>query len=143
MHRIISSRCRVHSIRRGARGVTLIEILVVLAILSLISGIVGFHVLNEYIRAQIVATEQNAKALRNLVVAYRLTGPDACPSVETLRQFSIIDAASKTTDAWDQSFLIVCEEAGEIRVSSAGPDRKHGTPDDIQAPPDLRLAADR
>ncbi|WXA94920.1 type II secretion system GspH family protein [Pendulispora brunnea] len=120
---------------------TLIEILVVLAILSLISGAIGFHVLNKYVEAKVAMTEQNAKALRQAVLSYRLTA-DGCPSVETLRQ-SVIDTASKALDAWDQPFLIVCEESGEIRVSSAGPDRKHGTSDDIQAPPELRLAADR
>ena len=50
-----------------------------------------------------------------------------------LLQDRTIDSASKITDAWDNPFKIQCEE-DETIVSSAGPDKKDGTADDIRVP---------
>jgi general secretion pathway protein G len=44
-----------------------------------------------------------------------------------------IDSASKTDDAWGVAFKINCTD-DDVTVSSAGPDKKEGTADDIVVP---------
>jgi general secretion pathway protein G len=128
--------------RSRARGVTLVEILVVIGIMALIAGAVAFGVLPAWERAQVKTTQQNAIALRGVAVGHRVqTTSVDCPTIEAMRESRILDRASKTTDAWDQPFRIVCAEDGEITVLSPGPDRKLGTHDDIAAPPPPKSVA--
>jgi prepilin-type N-terminal cleavage/methylation domain-containing protein len=124
-----TSRRRPHP-----RGYSLLEILVVLAIIALLASVIGIAVYGHLVKARIETTRQSALAIRRTVVLYRMDRGDDCPNVEQLRQSELIDSASKTTDAWDGAFLVKCGERGEVHVSSAGPDKKHGTEDDIVAP---------
>ena len=138
-----ASDALTHLVKRGrARGVTLIEILVVIGIMALIAGAVAFGVLPAWERAQIKTTQQNAIALRGVAVGHRIQVASAdCPTIEAMRASQLLDRASKTTDAWDQPYRIVCAEDGEITVLSPGPDRKLGTADDIAAPPPPKTVA--
>jgi hypothetical protein len=77
-----------------------------------------------------------------VAVGYRVQTTSAdCPTIDAMRASQSLDRASKTTDAWDQPFAIVCAEDGEITVLSPGPDRKLGTKDDIAAPPPPKSVA--
>jgi len=128
--------------RVRSRGVTLVEILVVLGIMALIAGAVAFGVLPAWERAQVKTTQQNAIALRGVAVGHRVqTTSTECPTIEAMRASQTLDRASKTTDAWDQPFTIVCAEDGDITVLSPGPDRRMGTKDDIAAPPPPKSVA--
>ncbi|MDB4939531.1 MAG: ral secretion pathway protein [Labilithrix sp.] len=120
--------------RRRPRGYSLLEILVVLAIIALLSSVIGIAVYGHLVKARIEATRQSALEIRRTVVLYRMDRGDECPTVDVLRAGELIDAASKLTDAWDQPFVIKCGDRGEVHVSSAGPDKKHGNDDDIVAP---------
>lgn len=129
---------------RFSRGYSLLEILVVLAIIALLSSVIGVAVYNHLLKARIEATRQSALKIRQTVVLYKMHHADECPTVDGLRQADEIDAASKPTDAWDQPFVVKCGDHGEIHVASAGPDKKHGTEDDIIAPePPKAVAAHR
>ena len=128
--------------RPAARGYSLVEILVVLTIIALLASVIGIAVFGHLVKARAETTRQSALKIRQTVVLYRMDRGDECPTVDALRTAELIDAASKTTDAWDQPFLVKCGERGEVHVSSAGPDRKHGTEDDIVAPePPARVVA--
>jgi prepilin-type N-terminal cleavage/methylation domain-containing protein len=128
--------------RRAVRGVTLVEILVVLGIMAMIAGAVAFGVLPAWERAQVKTTQQNAIALRGVAVGHRIqTTSVDCPTIDSLHASQALDRASRTTDAWDQPYRIVCAEDGEITVVSPGPDRKMGTQDDIAAPPPPKAVA--
>jgi hypothetical protein len=97
--------------------------------------VIGIAVFNHFVKARIETTRQSALKIRQTVVLYKMDhGGDDCPTIETLRAGDLIDAASKLTDAWEQPFVIKCGEQGEVHVSSAGPDKKHGNADDIVAP---------
>jgi general secretion pathway protein G len=120
--------------RRLVRGYSLLEILVVLAIIALLSSVIGIAVYGHLVKARVEATRQSALKIRQTVVLYRMDRGDDCPTVDALRAGDFIDAASKLTDAWDQPFVVKCGEQGEVHVSSAGPDKKHGNEDDIVAP---------
>jgi general secretion pathway protein G len=123
-----------HRHRRRQRGYSLLEILVVLAIIALLSSVIGIAVYGHLVKARIEATRQSALKIRQTVVLYRMDRGDDCPTVDALRAGDLIDEASKLTDAWDQPFVVKCGEHGEVHVSSAGPDKKHGNEDDIVAP---------
>jgi general secretion pathway protein G len=122
-------------IRRAlARGVTLIEVMIVVVILGLIAGGVAVAVLPKLKKAQIDTTTTSARTLRQAAEQWRAEhASDQCPTPQMLMQEKAIDSASKITDAWDSPFKIICED-NETIVTSAGPDKKEGTADDIRVP---------
>jgi prepilin-type N-terminal cleavage/methylation domain-containing protein len=127
--------------RRRSRGYSLLEILVVISIIALLSTVIGIAVWRHLAHARIETTRQSALKIRQTAISYKMDHSDDCPTVETLRQADYIDAASKLTDAWDQAFLVKCDDRGEVHVSSNGPDKTAGTPDDIVAPEPPRRVA--
>ncbi len=120
--------------RAAARGVTLIEILIVLAIVGLIAGGVAVYAIPKFQQAQKDSTKTSALALHQVTEAWRLQHTSECPTAERLKAEKEISASSKITDAWETPFKIECTEDGEVVVSSAGPDKKEGTADDIRVP---------
>jgi general secretion pathway protein G len=120
--------------RALARGVTLIEVMIVVVILGLIAGGVAIAVLPRLKESQIRLTQTSARSLRQAAETWRASHPsDQCPTPQVMLQDRTIDSASKVTDAWDSPYKITCEE-DETIVSSAGPDKKDGTADDIRIP---------
>lgn len=132
MHRI--------AIRRSRRGYSLLEILVVLSIIALISGVVAISLMKYLEKARVDTTTQSARVIRDAVKAQRIHDSSvACATIDDLVRAGVFDAANKRTDAWDQSFAIKCLD-NEVIVSSAGPDKKSGTDDDISIPTAAQLA---
>lgn len=119
-------------LRRGAAGMTLIEIMVVVIIMGLIASAVGVNVFNQLKRARIRTTEQAIEAVRSAVQLYQNDHPDGCPTIEQLTQGRFLDANRSSTDAWNRAFRISCDN-NEVSVSSAGPDGQFGTDDDLPA----------
>ncbi len=128
--------------RHLARGYSLLEILVVIAIIALLSSVIGVAVWGHLVKARIETTRQSALKVRQTVVLYRMDRGGECPTVDELKKAELIDSAAKSNDAWDQPFLVTCGENGEVHVASAGPDKKHGTEDDIRAPEPPKAVAD-
>lgn len=130
----MSMHPRRKSARRAiARGVTLIEILIVLAIVGLIAGGIAVYAIPKFKQAQVDSTRTSAMALHTVAESWRLTNSAECPTAERLKAEKEISASSKTTDAWEQPFKIICED-DEVTVVSFGPDKKEGTDDDIIVP---------
>jgi general secretion pathway protein G len=121
------------AVRALQRGVTLVEVLIVVAIMSLIATTVVVAVIPKFKDAQIQTAGQSAREIRNAVTRYRSRGTDQCPTVTQLVSEKEIDSASKLDDPWGSAFKIECAD-DEIYVTSLGPDKKEGSPDDIVIP---------
>ena len=129
----LSQRAR-QAARQAARGVTLIEVLIVVAIMSMLAAGVTVAVLPKFKETAIKNTEMNAREIRGAVSRWRAAkGGTDCPTVSQLVADKEIDTASKLDDAWGVPFKIACPE-DEVVVTSAGPDKKEGTADDIMVP---------
>ena len=126
-HKLIRAR------RRFARGMTLIEILIVLAIVGLIAGSVAVVAVPRYKESQINQAKIDARTIHPVAEKYLADHPGECPTVELLRQKRELSTASRITDPWDTPYIITCTD-DDIIVSSAGPDKKPNTGDDIRIP---------
>lgn len=60
--------------------------------------------------------------------------PDACPTVATLQLEGALSTATTCRDPWDHDFRIWCRPEQAVSLSSAGPDGRFGTDDDIVTP---------
>lgn len=117
--------------RRAREGMTLVEIMIVVIIMALLATAVGVAVLPRLQSAREKSTETDAESLKSAVVMYLADNAGAdCPTVEDLVEGAYIDRGKRTTDAWDNEFLIECD-GDDIAVMSAGPDGELGTEDDI------------
>jgi general secretion pathway protein G len=112
---------------------TLIEILIVLAIIGLIAGGVAVVAVPKFKESQINQAKIDARTIHPVAEKYLADHPGECPTVELLRQKRELSATSKITDPWDTPYKITCTE-DDIIVSSAGPDKKDNTTDDIRVP---------
>lgn len=123
-------RSKVLRRRRRTEGMTLVEIMVVVIIIALIATAVAVAVLPQFEKSQIRQTSADAQNLRSAVQLYMMENNECPKSAEELAG-EYLDETKRTTDAWDNSFRIECEGAN-VYVTSAGPDGKFGTEDDIQ-----------
>ncbi|MEP7121776.1 MAG: type II secretion system protein [Byssovorax sp.] len=118
--------------RAAARGVTLVEVLIVVSIMAVISGGAVVLAFPLYKEARIKTAVVSAKEIKKAAQLYQemdATG-DGCPTIQDLVTSKRLDL-NTANDPWGKPFRIVCGE-GDIRVLSAGNDRKEGTPDDIR-----------
>ena len=77
-------------------------------------------------------TRSDSLEIRSAVLLY--VGQEAgapCPTMADLTAGGVLDSSRRTYDAWGKPFAIACA-GDDIVVSSAGPDRRHGTADDIR-----------
>ena len=116
--------------RRRRAGMTLVEIMIVMVIMALVTAAASFAILPRLKEARIKSTQQDAKKIASAAEMY-LAENTECPTVEKLVEVKILSSKSRTTDAWDNSYTIECDEDGAI-VRSGGPDGQMGTDDDIE-----------
>lgn len=130
--RTLLARIRTTARRRKVEGMTLVEIMIVVIIMALIATAVGVAVLPRLEKARVDSTRTDAQAIRSAVTLYLGENPGGdCPSVDDLVEGGYLDSSKRTTDAWDNDFIVECE-GDNVTVISAGPDGKRGTEDDIK-----------
>lgn len=118
--------------RRKARGVTLVEVLIVLAIMALIAGSAVFLVFPQLAKAKIDTAVLSAQTIKKAAELYiNIDGATNCPTVDDLVNAKKLEKG-KTMDPWGSPYKIECKEGDEIRVISAGKDRKEGSADDVR-----------
>jgi len=118
--------------RRGAEGMTLVEIMIVVIIMALIATAVGVAVLPQLEKSRIKDTEIGVQAVRGATTMFLAENPaGGCPNIDDLIEGAYLDEDKSTTDAWEGEFDIECAGT-RITVTSAGPDKQFGTEDDIQ-----------
>lgn len=124
--------------RRGQRGMTLIEIVLVLAILGVVMGILFFP------RLRAMFSESKESATKILVdkfafqayTQWNVETGDQCPN--SLDDIAKYISKKNAKDPYRTPMQMVCgpdapEDAQGFGVISAGPDKKHGTEDDIKS----------
>lgn len=139
MQQMTTSATRVTPARRRgrgalARGVTLVEVLIVVAIIAMVASGVAVFALPKYREAQRSSAETGARVIRSAVQSWQqVNNETSCPTVAQLVQEKHLDSASNTSDPWGQEYQLTCSE-DDVIVSSGGPDKKKGSPDDVRIP---------
>ncbi len=108
------------------RGMTLIEIMIVVIIMAMIATGVAVAVMPQLEKSRIKTARSDVAAIRTAVQLYLADNAGACPSVEDLKQNKLLDQAKRTTDPWDQEFVIKCQSGDDPEVFSIGPDKQEG-----------------
>lgn len=128
-------RMRAVPAGRGAqRGVTLVEVLIVVAIIAMVAGGVTVFALPRYRESQIKLAGTGAQTIRGAVQNWQATTNETtCPTISQLVQEKYLDPGASTSDPWGQPYTLTCTD-DEVVVTSAGPDKKKGSSDDIRVP---------
>jgi general secretion pathway protein G len=134
-HRVAArSLTRRRATRSAARGLTLLEMMVVIALIGILTAAIAIGVLQAQKRASIGVAQTACNSIRNAAIQWKAIHPgEDCPLVDQLKKEKILDTGFNLKDPWNTSYKLGCD-VDEITCTSAGPDRKEGTEDDIHVP---------
>lgn len=129
------ARARLSLSRRAReRGVTLVEVLIVVAIIAMVASGVAVFALPRFREAQVKSADTGARVIRSAVQNWqRVNNETTCPTVTQLVQEKELDSAANTDDPWGEAYIISCVD-DDVIVTSKGPDKKKGSPDDVKVP---------
>jgi general secretion pathway protein G len=114
---------------------TLVELVIVITIIGVLTAAISIGVVAAGKRANIGATKTACSTARSASVIWRQDYPNGeCPTIDQLKQAKVLDTSFNSKDPWGGPIKLSCD-ADEIVCTSAGPDRKEGTEDDIRVPP--------
>jgi general secretion pathway protein G len=120
--------------RAASRGLTLVELVIVITIIGVLTAAISIGVLQAQKRANLGAAKTACSTVRQATMQWMAVNPGGdCPTVEQLKHEKDLDTGFNLKDPWNNPYKLNCE-ADEITCSSAGPDRKEGTEDDIHVP---------
>ena len=124
------------ALRSAQAGFTLLEIMVVLAIIALIAGGVGAAVFKQFKKAQVSTTRLRVKAARDATAQFMMDNNSGCPKgIDDLVSQKYLDR-NNAKDPWGKDLTFKCpgtQDTDSADISSAGPDKQDGTPDDIKS----------
>jgi general secretion pathway protein G len=85
-------------------------------------------------RANIGKARTGCNTIRQATMQWQAIHPGgACPTVEQLRKEKDLETGFSLTDPWGNPYKVNCDN-DEITCTTAGPDHKDGTEDDILVP---------
>jgi general secretion pathway protein G len=121
--------------RAASRGLTLVELVIVITIIGVLTAAISIGVVAAKKKADIGTTKTACNTARSATVIWKQDHPgDECPTIDQLKQSKVLDSAFNLKDPFGNTLKISCD-ADEIVCTSAGPDHKEGTEDDIRIPP--------
>jgi general secretion pathway protein G len=121
--------------RSTSRGLTLVELVIVITIIGVLTAAISIGVVAAQKKANIGAAKTACSTARSATLIWRSAHPtEDCPTIEQLKAEKVLDNGYNAKDAWGNPFKLSCD-ADEIVCTTAGPDRKEGTEDDIRVPP--------
>jgi general secretion pathway protein G len=95
---------------------------------------VAVFALPQYKKSQITSAKTGARVIRTAIQNWQATSNEtSCPTISQLVQEKQLDPGQNNNDPWGQPYVLQCTE-DEVIVTSAGPDKKAGTRDDIRVP---------
>ena len=126
---------RFRAIHRAAsRALTLVELVIVITIIGVLTAAISVGVMKAKKTADIGTAKTACNSVKSATLLWKNAHPDQdCPTVEQLKTERFLDRGFVPKDSWGNPYKISCD-VDEITCSTAGPDRKEGTEDDIIVP---------
>jgi general secretion pathway protein G len=114
---------------------TLVELVIVITIIGVLTAAISVGVMKAQKTANIGATKTACSSAKSAVVLWRNAHPDQdCPTVDQLKREKFLDTGFVAKDPWGNPYKLSCDTE-DVVCTTAGPDRKEGTEDDIIVPP--------
>jgi general secretion pathway protein G len=82
-------------------------------------------------RDALSSSRADATAIQAAAKSFRAQHADGCPTLSSLQEEQFLSRNARQDDAWGNRFRVRCDD-GDPEVSSAGPDGKANTADDIR-----------
>jgi general secretion pathway protein G len=123
------------SIRRAAsRGLTLVELVIVITIIGVLTAAISIGVMSAKKKADIGTTGTACNPARGATVMWKNAHPsEDCPTIDQLKQEKLLGSDFSAKDPWGNPIKLSCD-SDEVTCTTAGPDKKEGTDDDIKVP---------
>jgi general secretion pathway protein G len=132
--RRLALSCATAARRAASRGLTLVELVIVITIIGVLTAAISIGVLQAQKRANLGAAKTACSTVRQATMQWKAVNPGAdCPTVEQLKTEKDLDTGFNLKDPWNNPYKLNCD-SDEITCTSAGPDKKEGTEDDIHVP---------
>jgi general secretion pathway protein G len=120
--------------RAEVRGLTLVELVIVITIIGVLTAAISIGVIGAQKKANMQAAKTACSTARQASIQWKAVHPsEDCPTIEQLKAEKDLDTGFNVKDPWGNPFKLSCD-ADEITCTTAGPDRKEGTEDDIRFP---------
>ncbi|MGD0674261.1 MAG: prepilin-type N-terminal cleavage/methylation domain-containing protein [Polyangiaceae bacterium] len=120
--------------RAASRGLTLVELVIVITIIGVLTAAISIGVIGAQKKANVQAARTACSTARQATMTWKAVHPsEDCPTVEQLKVEKDLDTGFNIKDPWGNPYKLSCD-TDEITCTSAGPDRKEGTDDDIRFP---------